>query len=148
MLSIYYNFAKLTIEHTKVRIIDYLVNNGFESLIALRPTLAFANIVNRSNAQNKYGIDGSMKPHVMAEMSETLTPEFIGQMFITEQIDALAKYKYSRTYNCDITVASAHANIGAKETLMIVPKSYESKERTVNHSYYFIKNGKLIRSSI
>jgi len=115
MLGIYYGKLEFTIEHTRKLVIDWMLWNGFESLIAERPSFAFADKIDKSKAANRYGVDGSMKPQVMALMSETLTEEFIDNMFLTEQIEALAKYQYSRSYNCDVTVATAHANIGAKE---------------------------------
>lgn len=146
MLSIYFNKSMMTIEYTKIRIFDWLELNGFGSLIALRPVIAFANVMQKSQASNRYGIDGSMKPHIMAMLSDKLTEEFISRMFLTEQIKAFIKYKYSRNYNCDITVASAHANVAAKESELIVPKSENNKkDKTVKHSYYVYKNGGMQR---
>jgi len=74
-----------------------------------------------------------MKPHVMAIMSKDLTEEFISTMFITKQIKALAAYQYNRNYNCDITVASAHAAVGAKENAFKV--AYSGSERKKERSF-------------
>lgn len=146
MLGIYYGRFKFTIEHTRVLIIDWLINNGFENLIALKPNFAFADKVDKSKAANRYGVDGSMKPHVMKLEMEELTEEFINNMFITEQIEALAKYQYNRNYNCDITVATAHANVGAKEHInkIIMTASNLQKNRTFKPRIYKKKGGRII----
>jgi len=146
MAGIYFGSVEMMIEHTRVLIIDWLIDNGFENLVAMRPSFAFADKVNKSNAMNRYGVDGSMKPHVMAIESETLTDEFISNMFIVEQIKALAKYKYSKTYNCDITVATAHASVAAKERSRQVAWSVsrKRKERKFKPTVYVRQNGKIL----
>lgn len=136
MAAVYFGMATMTIEHTKIRIFDWLENNGFGHLIALKPVIAFANLAIKSNSSNKYGIDGSMKPHLMADLSDKLTEEYIGKMYIQKQIVALAKYQYNRNYNCDVTVATAHANIGAKESEMMVPGTTKKEKRPIKHSYF------------
>jgi hypothetical protein len=137
MAGIWCGNVPMTIEHTKTLVIDWLESNGFENLLAFRPRFAFAGMINKSMAMNKYGVDGSMKPHVMAIKSEELTDEFISEMYIIEQIKALAKYKYSRTYNCDITVASAHAAVAAKENNKQVAYSVSKrKERSFKPTLY------------
>lgn len=128
MAGIWCGHVEMMIEHTKVLIIEWLISNGFENLIAMRPRFAFAAQVNKSNAMNRYGVDGSMKPNVMAIMSNDLSDEFIANMYITEQIKAFAAYQYSPNYNCDITVASAHAAIAAKENDMVVAYSLSERE--------------------
>jgi len=138
MAGVWCGNVEMMIEHTKVLIIEWLLNNGFGNLIALRPQMAFAAQLNKSKAMNKYGIDGSMKPNVMAIMSNDLTPEFINNMFITKQIKAFIRYKYSRNYNCDITVSSAHAAVAAKEhEKRVAYSTTDKRNKSTKHHFYY-----------
>ena len=138
MLSVWGGNVEMIIEHTRKLVIDWLVWNGFENLVGLKPRFAFAGMMNRSQAANKFGVDGSMKPHVMAIRSQELDEEFINNMYLTDIIKANAAYKYSRTYNCDITVASAHGAVAAKERKGQVAYSISkvSKERKFKPTVY------------
>lgn len=142
MACIYYG-CQNAIEWSNPRIFDWYVNNGFETLLSLRPQMATANMVRDTKVSNRYGIDKSLKPHALSILKDKLSEEFISRMFIKNQIIHLAKFRYDpsgKKYNCDITVSTAYGELEAKElefvsiieTNAITAKKIGSVFQTIN----------------
>ena len=116
------------IEMADNRIFDWYKNNRCEGLLKARPRLAFATKFKESRLTNPYGTDKSLKPHILAILRDRLDEDFISQMYFIEQIDAFIKFRYDpsgKKYNCDITMASAEAEVAAKESEFSVVISEE-----------------------
>jgi hypothetical protein len=115
MLSLFYNVINL-IEFSKILIIDYFVQNGFEYLLKEKPEFFLSTYVENSKSTNRWGIDASTKPVWLTKMRDYLTFENIQKMDDIEQIDALAKFRYDpsgKKYNCDITISSSLCQVVA-----------------------------------
>lgn len=146
LACIYYR-CQNNIEHSNLRIFDFYINNGFESLLKQRPKLAFAGYIKRSMVNNKYGTDKSLKPHGLAILKDRLTTEVISMMYLTNQIKALSKFIYDPTgkrYNCDITIATMESEISSKESESIVAKT-EDEIKTKNSYKAFINVNGVIK---
>lgn len=125
MLAIWYG-CQMNIEYSNLRIFEWLETNGFESLLKERPRIALAGKVMHTQVSNRYGTDRSLKPHILANLADELTEDYISRMFFLEQIRALSTYRYDRSgkkYNCDITIATAETEIAAKEDELLPVKS-------------------------
>jgi hypothetical protein len=109
-LTIHYNAINL-IEHSKILIIQWYKNNGFETLLKERPGMMIASYIKDSKSVNRYGIDPSTKIHWLTSLRKFLEiPENIERMDDIEQITSFASYRYDPTgkrYNCDTTIASS-----------------------------------------
>jgi len=150
LACIYYR-AQNNIEHSKIRIFDYYIKNGFEVLLKERPEMAFAGMIKKSQVSNKYGTDGSLKIPGLSILKNRLTPEYIQRMYFIEQIDALSRFKLKTSsggaYNCDITMATMEAAIIAKdEEAMVVVSSAEKKRDT--YIVFENVNGRLVQKVI
>lgn len=122
MICVWYRCMN-NIEYVDNRIFEFYTKNGFEHLLYQRPRLAFANKILRSVLNNPYGTDKTLKPHGLSILSDRLTDEFIGNMYFMRQIEALAKFKYSKDYNCDITIATMECEIADNEDEMLIVRS-------------------------
>jgi len=145
MTAIYFN-CLLNIEYSNLRIFQWMEDHGFESLLFERPQLAFAGKIADSQVSNRYGTDKSLKPQILAITRDRLTREFINNLFFVTQIDKLAKFKYDpsgKKYNCDVTIATAEAEVAAKEEEFTVVKSSSQKPKKESH-YEMTKDGQLI----
>lgn len=138
MVSIWYK-AKVNIEYSNLRIFDWFMNAGLEHLLMERPRLAFAGKVMNSLVSNRYGTDRSLKPQILAILKDRLTEEFIDRLYFIEQVDALSRFKYDpsgKRYNCDITVATAEAEVAAKEQQFSVVKSRNEVNKQKGYQIY------------
>ncbi len=145
MVTMWYK-CQCNIEYSNLRIFDFFKVNGFEPLLKKKPRLAFAGKVANTKVSNEYGTDKSLKPHVLAILRDTLTPEFVDRMYFTRQIRAFSKFIYDpsgRKYNCDITIASAEAEVGAKESEMIPVKSAKDIEEKITYRKFQTVNGRI-----
>jgi len=146
LACIYYG-CKNNIEYSNLRIFDYYTSHNFEVLLEERPRLAFAGMVQNTRVSNRYGTDKSLKPHILAILKDRLTQDFIDRMFFIEQINALSKFKLGKDYNCDITVATAEAEVGAKEIEHVVVKSREEDKKLIRgYIGYKLKDGMLVQT--
>lgn len=132
------------IEYSNLRIFDFYENNGFSSLLKLRPILAFAGKIQNTKVSNRYGTDKSLKPHILAILRDILSPDVINNMYFTRQIRALSKFIYDpsgKKYNCDITIATAECEVSYKENQGFVAKSRGEKKEEVRKRYERDSNG-------
>lgn len=132
------------IEYSNLRIFDFYENNGFSSLLKLRPILAFAGKIQNTKVSNRYGTDKSLKPHILAILRDILSPDVINNMYFTRQIRALSKFIYDpsgKKYNCDITIATAECEVSYKENQGFAAKSRGEKKEEVRKRYERDSNG-------
>lgn len=143
--------AQNNIEHSKIRIFDYYIKNGFEILLKERPEMAFAGMIKKTQVSNKYGTDGSLKIPGLGILKNRLTPSYIDRMFFIEQIDALARFRLKTSsggvYNCDITMATMEAAIIAKDDEALVVTSSEDTKKDVYLVYEEV-NGRLVQKFV
>ena len=127
-LCVHYNAHNL-IEFSKILIIEWYLNNGFDGLLKERPGLAIAAHINKSKSVNKYGIDPSTKLFWLTKLRKFLEiPENIESMDDVEQLTAFAKYRIDPKYNCDTTIASALAKVHQEEDIEMEVRSSQPKE--------------------
>lgn len=108
-LNIYYNAINL-IEFSNTRIFDFYKTHGYNYLLKEQPKLILAKYIMDSKVSNTFGIDPSSKPSWLAELSDSMTDEWINNIHDTEILSALAKFRYNPQkgrYNCDITISMA-----------------------------------------
>lgn len=129
MVCVYYS-AMVNIEYSNLRIFQWFEDHNFGSLLMPRPQMALAGRVLNTQVSNRFGTDKSLKPHILAILRDRLTDDYIDRMFFIEQVEALSKFRYDpsgKKYNCDITIATAEAEIAAKEYEFIVVKNPNDK---------------------
>ena len=138
------------IEYSNLRIFDFYKNKGFSALLEERPQLAFAGKILESKAQNQFGTDKVLKPHILAISKDVLTPEYIDNLYFLRIIQALIDFKYDPKYNCDITMAFAESEVNAKEHLFYVVTPKESSNSTILGMavYREDRNGEIIQAYI
>ena len=147
MLCIYYGYAINLIEYSKIRIIDWYVKNGFESLLKERPEFVSASMINKSKVNNRYGIDPATKPHWLAMLRDKLTKDFIDRMDDIYQIERLAKFRYDPTgkkYNCDTTITSALCIVLEEDELQLDVMPQDDIDKMESPIKYRTINGQLV----
>jgi intein/homing endonuclease len=149
MLSIYFNVVNL-IEFSKILIIHYFVEQGFEYLLKEKPEFFLSTYVENSKSSNRWGIDPSTKPVWLVKMRDWLTPENIEKMDDIRQIEALAKFKYDpsgKKYNCDITISSSLCQVVAYDDQDIPVSESESDEEESYGVYFKMgRNGSVLQT--
>jgi hypothetical protein len=153
MACVFYNNTQALVEHTKILIFEWFKNNGFESLLKLRPDLVTANVIANSKATNKYGIDASTKSSWLSTLRDSMTDMIIEMMYSIQMIDAFIKFKYvpggdQRKYNCDITIAAALSVISDRDDIGVVARTRDEIQANMNSQpmRFIMKNGVLTRS--
>ena len=153
MLCVYYNAINL-IEHSKLLIIEWYKNNGFRSLLKLKPELVTASWVDSDQTANRYGIDPATKIHWLTMMRDYLRDKSnIDKCNHPELLNAWAKFRYEpgsgNKYNCDITIATSLCIIlEADEKELMVQEVKNSQPKGEMFSYYKTdKNGIMISSA-
>jgi len=149
MLCIYYNAINL-VEYTKFLITDYFVNNNFEFLLKEKPEFFLSVYVDNTKTSNRYGIDASTKQIWLKKMREFLTPENINKMNDIDQLDALARFKYTpgpHGYNCDITISSCLCQVLVYDDMnKDEEQEDESEDYNYGVSYIMDSNGNMQQS--
>lgn len=150
MACIYFR-ALVNIEYSNLRIFQWLEDHSFEALLMPRPQIALAGRVLNTQVTNRYGTDKSLKPHILAILRDRLTDEYVDRMFFPEQVDALAKFRYDpsgKKHNCDITIATAEAEVAAKEYELYAVRSVNDKSDKKGILVTRMVDGKLVRKVI
>lgn len=145
MAAMWYK-TQVNIEYSNLRIFDYYTVNGFEVMLKTQPRLAFAGKIANTKVSNRYGTDKSLKPYVLAILKDMLTPDYVDHMFFARQIRALSKFVYDptgRKYNCDITIATAEAEVACKESEMIPVRKQDEDRDKVSYKTYVTINGRI-----
>lgn len=149
MLSIFYNVVNL-IEFSKILIIHYFVEQGFEYLLKEKPEFFLSTYVENSKSANRWGIDPSTKTVWLTKMRDWLRPENIEKMDDIRQIEALAKFRYDpsgKKYNCDITISSSLCQVVAYDD-QDIPVSETDIDEEESYGVYFKmgRNGSVIQT--
>lgn len=151
---IYFGMAKNNIEHSNLLIFEYYKNMNFSDLLMPRPELALMNKANMNASQvsNDYGTDKSLKPYLLALLSEDLTDEYIDNILFKEEAIKFSKFKYipgdkNKALNCDYTIAAAHAALNQREHIKIAAYSKKEKEnqKSGKTSYFKSVGGRLVK---
>lgn len=152
MLTMYYG-CQNNIEYSNLRIFDYYtITNHFDYLLKSRPRLAFAGKIKESRVSNPYGTDKSLKPHALAILANRMNEDFISRLLFKEIIEAWIKFRYDpsgKKYNCDITVATAYAEVSAKEVeFQVVMKKEDLGKNKPKDLVYRKVGGQLVPSFV
>lgn len=132
MLCMFYRAMNL-IEFTKFRIMDWYVKEGLTFLLKERPSFVTANMIQNTNAKNKYGIDASTKPFWLSYQKSYLSDRFnIEQTDFIELLEAWSSFRYdpSKKYNCDNTIASSLCTVFFEDEkeMEVVDKSQKKSD--------------------
>jgi len=148
MGCIFFGLAINLIEYSKIRIIDWYIKNGFESLLKERPEFVSASMITKSKTTNRYGIDPATKPHWLYMLRDEMTEDFIDRIDDVYQIERLAKFRYDpsgKKYNCDTTITSALTIVLDKDETDIMVIKDDIAENKENYTYYRTdKNGRMV----
>lgn len=150
----YENSAKLTvlfgtqnlIEHSKLLIFQWYESKGMTSLLCLKPEFTLANMVNKTQTTNKYGIDAAVLPHALKMLRDTLDFDTINKIDSVTLLNAIALFRLSENYNCDLTVSMAWAIVQYEDTIISYESNREAyeKQNQIRTLKYKRINGRLI----
>ena len=144
LLSAYYQCRNM-IEYTKISIFDYYENTGMEGFLEVRPDFYIAANVERSQVSNKYGFPGSLVNSGLIKFKDWLSDlTNIYNCPFPEMLERFAKFKRSKTYNCDITIAAMLCVISFEEYLMEMEVAEAEKPQTSKFRGYKKVNGILV----
>jgi hypothetical protein len=146
-LCIYYN-ARNMIEHSKILIMEWYKKKGLISLLVEKPALTIANVVDDSKAMNKYGFPGALVDEGLKILRDKLSqPDSIENCYFTEILTAWSRFKRTKNYNCDITIACMLADIQLHEWERIEEvNANTSNNRPKGNFGYKEENGKLVNT--
>lgn len=129
-LCVYYGIQSANlIEWSKILIVEWYINNNFDSLLKERPGLSIATWIKKSDSTNRYGIDTSTKLHWLTKYRKWLEiPENIEGIDDVEQLTAIAKFKLDPKYNCDTTIACSLAIVCAEDDIEMEVRSSSDQQ--------------------
>lgn len=142
-LNLYYNAINL-IEYSNLRIFDFYKNHGFNHLLKERPRLMIAKWIQDTKVANEYGIDPSSKAYWLAELSDSITDEWVNNIFDIDILSALAKFRYNPgrlKYNCDITISMALLAVLYQDEIELEVIREQTNERYQLPSITFVRIG-------
>jgi len=144
-LCVYYSVLGADlIEWSKILIVEWFINNGFETLLKERPGLSIATWIKKPQATNRYGIDTSTKLYWLTKYRKWLEiPENIDNMDDVEQLTAVAKFKLDPNYNCDTTIASSLAIVCAEDDIEMEVRSSSNEVKEKGVIVYRMIDGEL-----
>ena len=144
LLSMFYNAPNL-IEHTKVTIFDWYKEHGLSGLMMESPQIAISTYVDDSKTVNRYGCPSSLiDPGLKIFRDQLAYEDNIQNIYLPELLEAYARFRRAKNYNCDITIASMLANLAMyeKKELML---SGERKVPEKKSIYGFKSNSGIIK---
>jgi len=109
-LCILYGECENLIEYSNVLIFDYYKRMGVQYLLQERPQMVISQYVEDGKAGQKYGIEQSFIPHALNIWRDRIKQDnysLIDKMFDIPMIEAFAKFRKAKGYNCDITISCA-----------------------------------------
>ena len=109
-LCVLYGECENLIEYSNVLIFDYYKRKGVEYLLQERPVMVISQYVEDGKASQKYGIEQSFIPHALNIWRDRMKQDdyaIIDRMNDIPMIEAFAKYRKAKNYNCDITISCA-----------------------------------------
>lgn len=109
-LCLYYGECQNLIEYSNVLIFDYYKRRGYEFLLKERPAMVISQYVKDGQASQRYGIEQSFIPHALNMWRDFIKQDdyaVIEKMYDLEMIEAFAKFRKDKNYNCDITISCA-----------------------------------------
>lgn len=153
----YENTAKLCmlygamnmIEHSKILIMEWYHKVGLSGMLMEKPGLTISNLVKVSEASNRYGFPGALISDALSLQRDYLgDAENVQNCFFPDMLNAWARFKLAKNYNCDLTIATTLATIGLHEYKKIseVYEATQEKRKTIQNFGYKEVNGKLRNS--
>lgn len=109
-LCMYYGECENLIEYSNVLIFDYYKRRGYEYLLKERPSMVISQHVKDGQANQRYGIEQSFIPHALNIWRDRIKQDdysLIDKMYDLTMIEAFAKFRKDKNYNCDITISCA-----------------------------------------
>jgi len=109
-LCMYYGECENLIEYSNVLIFDFYKRKGFEYLLQERPVMVISQYVEDGKASQRYGIEQSFIPHALNIWRDRIKQDdyaIIDRMYDIVMIEAFAKFRKAKNYNCDITISCA-----------------------------------------
>lgn len=109
-LCMYYGECENLIEYSNVLIFDYYKRKGYEYLLKGRPSMVISQYVKDGQANQRYGIEQSFIPHALNMWRDYIKQDdyaAIDKMYDVEMIEAFARFRRDKNYNCDITISCA-----------------------------------------
>ncbi len=109
-LCMLYGECENLIEYSNVLIFDYYKRKGVEYLLQERPAMVISQYVEDGKAAQRYGIEQSFIPHALNIWRDKVQQDnyaIIDRMNDLEMIEAFAKFRKAKNYNCDITISCA-----------------------------------------
>jgi len=145
-LCFLYGECQNLIEYSNVLIFDYYKRKGIEYLLQERPQMVISQYVEDGKANQRYGIEQSFIPHALNILRDKIKQDnycLIDKMYDIPMIEAFAKYKKAKNYNCDITISCA-LNIANSIEMEEETAYSESEEEDDDFGGYIIdQNGNL-----
>ena len=128
-LCVYYSAPNM-IEYSKILIFSWYEDNALSGYLKPRPDMAIANMVEKSNVSNRWGFHGSLVIHGLKMLRDWCnTEENVRKCPFPEMLLAWSKYKISKDYNCDITIATMLCIVAAENDQMYW--KFKDKEQEV-----------------
>ena len=109
-LCFLYGECENLIEYSNVLIFDYYKRKHVEYLLQERPSMVISQFVENGKASQKYGIEQSFIPSALNIWRDHIKKDdyaVIDKTFDLEMLEAWAKFRRDKNYNCDITISCA-----------------------------------------
>ena len=109
-LCFLYGECENLIEYSNVLIFDYYKRKHVEYLLQERPSMVISQFVENGKASQKYGIEQSFIPSALNIWRDHIKKDdyaVIDKTYDLEMLEAWAKFRRDKNYNCDITISCA-----------------------------------------
>lgn len=137
--------AENLIEHSKILIFSWYDNNGLSGMLKRRPTTVIANTIANSKMSNLYGIDAAFIPYGLKMQRDYFASlANIENMDFIVMLDATAKFKIAKDYNCDLTIAMLWCTVQMEDDSMALVEKREEIDNVVKKLIYRTVNGRLV----
>lgn len=143
-MSVYWGTRNM-IEYTKIAIFDYYEQYGLEGFLAPRPDMVLAEMIDRSQVSNKYGLPSSLVVPGLTKLKDWLSVfENIYGCVFADLLEKWARFRKATNYNCDLTIAAMCCIVMLDEYLMQV----EREEKKVSQPMQIFRGYKELNGRI
>lgn len=105
LLNQYYN-SKMLVEHTKIGIINYYLNNNSEKFLCKKPTIIYKQAVKNPKAVYKYGLQMPAQIKIwLIDRMKTWLKNYADHLIMIDQVDDLIHF-HRDSNKFDISIAS------------------------------------------
>lgn len=145
-LCFLYGECENLIEYSNVLIFDYYKRKGVEYLLQVRPQMVISQFVQDGKASQRYGIEPSFIPHALNIWRDTVKRDdyaVVDKMNDIPMIEAFAKFRKAKNYNCDISISCALNTTSAIERENETAYSEGEEEEEDFGGYQLDKSGNI-----